>query len=87
MVDVIKRMPLYESHIQCLWGKQPKVFLLTDSDPVISCLNMKWIKSDPQLQGLLNFVLDRLNESDRVRVLYVSTKINRADKHTKFIHA
>ena len=50
------------------------------------CVNIKWIRSDPKLQGLLNFVLDRLNESDRVRVLYVSTKINRADKHTKFIH-
>ena len=86
LVDVVKRMPLYENHIECLWGKKPKVFILTDSDPVISWLNVKWIKSDPKLQGLLNFVLDRLNESDRVRVLYVSTKINRADKHTKFIH-
>ena len=86
LVDVVKRLPLYENHVECLWGKKPKVFLLTDSDPVISWLNIKWIKSDPKLQGMLDFVLDRLNEDNRVKVLYVSTKINRADKHTKFVH-
>ena len=31
LVDVIKRMPLYENHIECLWGRNLKVFILTES--------------------------------------------------------
>lgn len=87
-VSVVKQMPLYTSHIEKLWGCKPKVFLLTDSQPLIGWLNTKWIKSDPKLQGMLDLVLERLAEyGPDVKVRYVRTEINKADKHTKFIHA
>ena len=79
---------MYTKHIEHLWGCEPKVYFLTDSQPLLGWLRTKWITSDPKLQGMLDLVVDRLGEcGSRVKVMYVRTDIQRADKHTKFIHA
>ena len=81
-------MHLYTRHVAQLWGVEPKVYFLTDSQPLLGWLATRYIKSDPKLQGMLDLVLDRLGEcGERVNVRYVQTAVQRADKHTKFIHA
>jgi hypothetical protein len=88
LVEAVKLMPMYTKHVEHLWGCEPKVYFLTDSQPLLGWLRTKWITSDPKLQGMLDLVVDRLGEcGSRVKVMYVRTDIQRADKHTKFIHA
>ena len=88
LVEAGKLLPLYTMHVAELSGVEPKVYFLTDSQPLLGWLATRYIKSDPKLQGMLDLVLDRIGEGDaRVSIRYVPTAVQRADKHTKFIHA
>ena len=88
LVESVKKMPLYTRHIEKLWGVEPQIYFLTDSEPLLGWLAKKYITEDPKLQGMLDLVLDRLEDwGNKANVLYIQTKFNRADKHTKFVYA
>ena len=88
LVEAVKLLPMYTRHIAQLWGVEPKIYFPTDSQPLLGWLATRYIKSDPKLQGMLDLVLDRIGEcSDQISIRYVKTVDQRADKHTKFIHA
>jgi hypothetical protein len=80
----VKEVPRFRRVIKALWGVEPLVVYATDNQPLVKWLNSKWIDSDPEWQGTLNFVIERIQE-EGARVIWVPTAEQRADKHTKFI--
>jgi hypothetical protein len=80
----IKVMPLYSSLVKSLWEVEPEVVFYTDSSPLLDWLTARYCTKDPQHQGSLEYCLERLEECGH-KVLWVPTKHQRADKHTKFV--
>ena len=82
--DGVKRMPLYSRVVKELWGKEPLQVYATDNQPLVKWLNNKWIDSDPEWQGTLDYVIERVTEKS-AHVIWVPTAEQRADRYTKFI--
>ena len=85
LVEVVKLAPLYVSLVSKIWKQDPRVIILTDSQPVLDWLRNRYVKADPALQGMLDLARERIDDL-KAEVFYIDTKNNRADKHTKFIH-
>ena len=84
LLEAVKKTPLYIKMIKTLWGKDAPVVFVTDSQPLVAWLRKGWVDTDPHLQGSLALVRERIEEY-KARVLWVSTKDQRADRHTKLI--
>lgn len=80
----VKVVPLYAAVIQELWGVAPKEIYLTDSQPLLGWLQSRWVSTDPEWQGCLDYVVERLRERS-ADVRWVPTKVQRADRQTKFL--
>ena len=86
MLEGLKVIPAYSRVYEALWGKKPKVIFVTDSQPLLGWLMTGWVQTDPQMQGVLGLVKERIDEQDST-VLWVGTSDQRADRHTKFIRS
>jgi hypothetical protein len=82
--DGIKMMPLYSRVVKHLWGVEPYQVYVTDNQPLLKWLNNQTTFSDPEWQGTLQFVVERVKERS-ADVIWVPTKEQRADRHTKFV--
>ena len=82
--DGIKMLPAYTKMCKVLWGVNPRVVFVTDSQPMLGWLRTGWVKTDPLCQGDLDLVKGRLDEQ-KVEVLWVGTAEQRADRQTKFV--
>jgi hypothetical protein len=82
--DGIKMMPLYSRVVKHLWGVEPYQVYATDNQPLLKWLNNMRTYSDPEWQGTLEFVAERVRERS-ADVIWVPTKEQRADRHTKFV--
>ena len=82
--DGIKLMPLYSRVVKHLWGVEPYQVYVTDNQPLLKWLNNQKTYSDPEWQGTLEFVIERVRERS-ADVIWVPTKEQRADRHTKFV--
>ena len=80
----VKAVPAYTRLIEAIWGCKPRVIFVTDSQPLLGWLRKGWIDTDPQLQGVLDFVRGRMDEIES-EVLWVESAEQRADRQTKFI--
>jgi hypothetical protein len=80
----VKLAPAYSNYIKELWMKAPRVIFITDNQPLLGWLRTGWIQTDPALQGVLDFVRSRIHDM-KAEVLWVPTKHQRADRHTKLI--
>jgi hypothetical protein len=80
----IKVMPLYSGLVRELWGVTPKEVYVTDSQPLLAWLASGGCKQDPEWQGNLNYIIERITERG-AQVLRVGTAEQRADRHTKFV--
>ena len=68
------------------WGVEPHQIYVTDNQPLVRWLNNKRTDSDPEWQGTLEYVEERVRERC-ADVIWVPTKEQRADRHTKFVRA
>ena len=84
--DGIKNMPLFARVVKHLWGVEPHQIYVTDNQPLVRWLNNKRTDSDPEWQGTLEYVEKRVRERC-ADVIWVPTKEQRADRHTKFVRA
>jgi len=84
MMEAIKQLPGYVRMCKALWGLQPRVVMVTDSQPLLGWLRTGRAAPDPHFQGSLDLILERVREY-KVEVLWVETKLQRADRHTKFV--
>ena len=84
LLEGVKKSPLYSKMILTMGGKEPPVIFVTDSQPLVSWLRKGWVDTDPHLQGSLDLVRERIKEY-KAKVIWVSTKSQRADRQTKSI--
>uniref|UniRef100_A0A0G4HQU1 Reverse transcriptase domain-containing protein n=1 Tax=Chromera velia CCMP2878 TaxID=1169474 RepID=A0A0G4HQU1_9ALVE len=84
LVDGMKQAFQWNELVSALWGKSPSVEIYTDSAPLLAQLESGSSKREPRMDGLLKYVWQELRAL-RAKVSWVSTKDQRADKHTKFI--
>ena len=86
LLEGVKSVPSYIRMVELLWSRKPKIIFVTDSQPLIGWLNKGWVDTDPHLQGVVDFVKERVNEMS-AKILWVPTKSQKADRQTKFVKA
>ena len=70
-------MPLFARVVKHLWGVEPHQIYVTDNQPLVRWLNNKRTDSDPEWQGKLEYVEERVRERC-ADVIWVPTKEKRA---------
>ena len=58
----VKVMPLYSDVVKELWGVTPKEIYITDSQPLLAWLASEGCKQDPEWQGNLDYIVERIRE-------------------------
>ena len=84
LVAAVKKAPEYIRLVQSLWGVQPNIIFLTDSQGALGWLRKRKAEKDPAMQGYVELVCERIEEM-KAEVLWVDTKVQRADRQTKLI--
>jgi hypothetical protein len=84
MVEGVKIAPGFIKLIEKLWGTKPRIVFITDSQPLLGWMRTGWVKTDPAVQGSLDFVNERIKDMG-ADVIWVDTKHQRADRQTKFV--
>uniref|UniRef100_A0A0G4HQQ6 Reverse transcriptase Ty1/copia-type domain-containing protein n=1 Tax=Chromera velia CCMP2878 TaxID=1169474 RepID=A0A0G4HQQ6_9ALVE len=85
MHDAVKSSWSIAHLVRKLWGKMLPVVVVTDLQPLMFQLSSKQCKSEPRMQGELEYVLENLAELG-AKVKWVQSGSMRADRQTKFLH-
>lgn len=81
LLDVLKVLPRYVGLVSALWGRVA-VHVCTDSAPLFAQMVSGFARSDPALQGTLEFLREALRDM-RGKLHQVPTRLQRADGLTK----
>uniref|UniRef100_A0A0G4HBW3 Reverse transcriptase Ty1/copia-type domain-containing protein n=1 Tax=Chromera velia CCMP2878 TaxID=1169474 RepID=A0A0G4HBW3_9ALVE len=85
MRDVVKMSWSFIYFVRKLWDEIPPVVVVTDSQPLMHQIGSKQCKSEPRMQGELEYVLENLMELG-AKVHWIKTGSMHADRQTKLLH-
>jgi len=82
--DGCKEIYRYRDFVKSLWGVNPLIVILTDSQPLVFQLRSGLCASEPRFQHELKLVIEMLGEL-KAETRWVPTSAQHADRQTKFL--
>lgn len=82
--DSLKQVWLFVNAFQKVFGYKPEIEFVIDSMPLRDLLVNGWYKSEPAMQGMLDYCIEQLRALN-AKVFYINTSSMLADGLTKFI--
>lgn len=80
----VKKMPCFVNLINALWKDMPTVHFYIDNNPVVDQLISAQAKSDPDMQGILEYCIQQIKKYNAT-YSWIETKKMLADRMTKFL--